>query len=77
MELETEKDNDNSALKKQQLEKKLDLMKEMQQYGQPPKELVGDQMNFFDMDAEGKAVLPNFPPGLLNDPDAAQNCSIM
>ncbi|KAK0167599.1 hypothetical protein PV327_004974 [Microctonus hyperodae] len=68
-ELETEKDDDADDVKKKRFDKIMKLMHEIQSYGAPPEDLVGDQTGLFQMDNEGNPMLP---PGI--DP---QNCNIM
>lgn len=68
-ELETEKVDDANDVKIERFDKIMKLMHEMQSYGAPPEDLVGDQPSLFQMDSEGK---PTLPPGV--DP---QNCNIM
>ncbi|XP_015115214.1 peroxisomal biogenesis factor 19 [Diachasma alloeum] len=72
-ELEKEKDDDSDPVKKQQFEKILGLMQEMQNCGQPPEDLVGEQTSLFQFDNDGNPMIgQSLPPGV--DP---QNCSIM
>lgn len=72
--METENDSDSEEVKKQRFDKILALMQEMQNYGQPPEELVGEQQSaFFQVDPEGNPMLPQLPAGV----DSPQNCSIM
>ncbi|KAK0091577.1 hypothetical protein PV326_002997 [Microctonus aethiopoides] len=68
-ELEMEKADDANDVKMERFDKIMKLMHEMQSYGAPPEDLVGDQPNLFQMDSEGN---PTLPPGI--DP---QNCNIM
>ncbi|XP_063991805.1 peroxisomal biogenesis factor 19 [Diachasmimorpha longicaudata] len=72
-ELEKEKEDDSEATKKAQFNKILGLMQEMQNCGQPPEDLIGDQTNLFDFDKDGNPLIgQSFPPGV--DP---KNCSII
>jgi len=73
-ELEKEKDDDADDVKKRRFDTILSLMQEMQTYGQPPEELVGEQNpSLFQFDPEGNSVMPGLPPGA----EPPQNCSIM
>ncbi|XP_043274822.1 peroxisomal biogenesis factor 19 isoform X1 [Venturia canescens] len=73
-ELENENETDSEEVKKQRFDTILALMQEMQNYGQPPEELVGDQQSaFFQVDADGNPVMPPLPAGV----ESPQNCNIM
>ncbi|XP_024893636.1 peroxisomal biogenesis factor 19 [Temnothorax curvispinosus] len=71
-ELEKEKEDDAEDIKQRRFECVLKLMTEMQNYGQAPDDLVGEQCSFFQFDSEGNPTLP-FPPGV----DSQQDCCIM
>lgn len=72
-ELEAEKDDDSDPVKKQRFTKILALMQEMQNCGQPPEDLVGEQTSLFQFDNDGNPMMGQaLPPGV--DP---QNCSLM
>ncbi|KAL6420988.1 hypothetical protein ACFW04_014034 [Cataglyphis niger] len=72
LELEKENKNDAEDIKKRRFESILKLMTEMQNYGQAPEDLVGEQCSLFQFDSEGNPVLP-LPSGI----DSQQDCSIM
>ncbi|KAK2587007.1 hypothetical protein KPH14_010974 [Odynerus spinipes] len=72
-ELEKEQDTDTDEIKKRRFETILSLMQDMQTYGQPPEELVGEQPALFQFDAEGNPIVPALPPGV----EVPQNCCIM
>ncbi|XP_014216502.1 peroxisomal biogenesis factor 19 [Copidosoma floridanum] len=72
-ELEEEKEDDSEEVKRQRFEKTLSLMQEMQAYGQPPDDLVGDQQPLFQLDAEGNPLGTPALPGS----DESNNCSVM
>ncbi|EZA46468.1 Peroxisomal biogenesis factor, partial [Ooceraea biroi] len=69
-ELEKEKEDDTEDTKKHRFETVLKLMTEMQNYGQAPEDLVGEQNTLFQFDAEGNP----FP---LPGADSQQECCIM
>lgn len=72
-ELNQEKDDDSLEVKKDRFSKVLALMQKLQDYGQPPAELVGDVDTPFGFDASGNpSALPTNP-----DPSANQECSVM
>ncbi|XP_077279064.1 peroxisomal biogenesis factor 19 [Temnothorax americanus] len=71
-ELEKEKEDDVEDIKQRRFQCVLKLMTEMQNYGQAPDDLVGEQCSFFQFDSEGNPTLP-FPPGV----DLQQDCCIM
>lgn len=71
LELEKEKEDDTEDIKKKRFDAILSLMQDMQSCGQPPEDLVGDQV-ISPFDGEGLPAMPNLPPGLDQ-----QNCSIM
>ncbi|XP_071576564.1 peroxisomal biogenesis factor 19 [Temnothorax nylanderi] len=71
-ELEKEKEDDAEDVKQRRFQCVLKLMTEMQNYGQAPDDLVGEQCSFFQFDSEGNPTLP-FPPGV----DSQQDCCIM
>lgn len=70
-ELNKEKDTDSADVKKERFSKVLALMQKLQDYGQPPSELVGDVDAPFNFDPQGN------PVGLPNNPEANPDCSIM
>lgn len=73
-ELEKEKEADAEDVKKRRFDTILSLMQEMQSYGQPPEELVGEQNpSLFQFDPEGNPIMPALPPGA----EPPQNCSVM
>ncbi|XP_050452899.1 peroxisomal biogenesis factor 19 isoform X2 [Cataglyphis hispanica] len=72
LELEKENKDDTEDIKKRRFESILKLMTEMQNYGQAPEDLVGEQCSLFQFDSEGNPVLP-LPSGI----DSQQDCSIM
>lgn len=71
LELEKEKENDTEDVKKKRFDVILALMQDMQSCGQPPEDLVGDQVTS-PFDGEGAPAMPALPPGLDQE-----NCSIM
>ncbi|XP_044002917.1 peroxisomal biogenesis factor 19 isoform X2 [Aphidius gifuensis] len=71
LELEKEKEDDTEDIKKKRFDVILALMQDMQSCGQPPEDLVGDQV-ISPFDGEGAPAMPALPPGLDQ-----QNCSIM
>lgn len=72
IELEKEKEDDAEDIKKHRFEYVLKLMTEMQNYGQAPEDLIGEQCSLFQFDSEGNPVLP-LPSGI----DSQQDCCIM
>lgn len=70
IELEKEKEDDTEDIKQRRFECVLKLMTEMQNYGQAPDDLVGEQCSLFQFDSEGNPTLP-FPPGV-----DSQDCCI-
>jgi len=70
-EFEEEEPSDSNDVKRQRFERILDMMQRMQEFGQPPKEIVGDMPNGFELDADG---LPKLPTGMLPNPE---QCCIM
>jgi len=72
IELEKEKEDDSADIKQRRFECVLKLMTEMQNYGQAPEDLVGEQCSLFQFDSEGNPIFP-FPPGI----DSQQDCCIM
>ncbi|CAH1962856.1 unnamed protein product [Acanthoscelides obtectus] len=67
-ELNKESDSDSNDVKKERFTKVLGLMQKLQDYGQPPPELVGDVEAPFQFDAQGNPV-PN--------PAVNSECNIM
>lgn len=72
-ELEKEKNADTEEIKKRRFEMILSLMQDMQTYGQPPEELIGEHPALLQFDSEGNPVIPPLPPGV----EIPQNCCIM
>lgn len=72
-ELESEKDDDTDEVKQTRFQTTLSLMQEMQNCGQLPEELVGEQPTFFQFDPDGNPILPTLPPGV----EMPQNCCVM
>lgn len=72
MELEKEKDDDSEDSKRSRFDTILLLMQEIQGCGLPPEELVGEQPNLFQCDADGNPIIPSIP-GI----DSPQNCCVM
>ncbi|ERL85753.1 peroxisomal biogenesis factor 19 [Dendroctonus ponderosae] len=71
-ELNQEKDTDSIEVKKDRFSKVLALMSKLQDYGQPPVELMGDVDTPFAFDPSGNpSALP------VADPAANPECSIM
>ncbi|CAH1118332.1 unnamed protein product [Phaedon cochleariae] len=70
-ELNNEKDGDSSEVKKERFSKVLALMQKLQEYGQPPAELVGDLDAPFNFDAQGN------PLNLANNLGGNSECNIM
>jgi hypothetical protein len=69
--LEKEKEDDTEDVKKHRFELVLKLMTDMQNYGQAPEDLVGQQCTLFQFDSEKG---PAFPlPGV----NSQQECCIM
>ncbi|KAG5866187.1 hypothetical protein JTB14_000004 [Gonioctena quinquepunctata] len=69
--LNEEKDTDSNDVKKERFGKVLGLMQKLQDYGQPPSELVGDLETPFNFDPQGN------PLNLGNNASANPECSIM
>lgn len=72
IELEKENKDDTEEIKKRRFDSILKLMTEMQNYGQAPEDLVGEQCSLFQFDSEGNPILP-LPSGM----DSQQDCTIM
>ena len=72
IEFEKESENDTEDIKKRRFECILKLMTEMQNYGQAPEDLVGEQCSLFQFDPEGNPIV-SLPPGI----DSQQECCIM
>ncbi|XP_072758567.1 peroxisomal biogenesis factor 19 isoform X2 [Anoplolepis gracilipes] len=70
-ELEKENKDDTEDIKKHRFESILKLMTEMQNYGQAPEDLVGEQCSLFQFDSEGNPIFP-LPSGV-----DSQDCSVM
>lgn len=51
--LESETESDTQEVKKQRFEKVLGLMQQLQDYGHPPTDLVGDVGPGFQFDSQG------------------------
>ncbi|XP_052063769.1 peroxisomal biogenesis factor 19-like [Mytilus californianus] len=66
-EFETEQPSETDERKKLRFERIIDLMQQMQDLGQPPKEIVGDMAPGLDFDENGLPKLPG----------TQQGCSIM
>ncbi|KAJ8984035.1 hypothetical protein NQ317_012259 [Molorchus minor] len=71
VELNKEKDSDSAEVKKERFQTVLALMQKLQDYGQPPAELVGDVDTPFNFDGQGN------PVGLPNNLEPNPDCSIM
>lgn len=71
IELEKGKEDDAEGIKQHRFECVLKLMMEMQNYGQAPDDLVGEQCSPFQFDFESNPTFP-FPPGV----DSQQDCCI-
>lgn len=70
-ELNKEQEGDSTEVKSERFAKVLSLMQKLQDYGQPPSELVGDLETPFSFDPQGNPL--NFPnPGQGNS-----ECSLM
>ncbi|ELT92282.1 hypothetical protein CAPTEDRAFT_224754 [Capitella teleta] len=65
-EFDEEKDADSDESKRLRFDRIMNVMQQMQELGQPPKEIVGDMPPGLDLDPNG---LPKFP--------GAEQCSIM
>lgn len=71
-ELNKENENDSTEIKKERFSKVLALMQKLQDYGQPPAELVGEVDTPFHFDPSGNPInMPNV------DPASNPECSIM
>lgn len=71
-ELNKENDSDSNEVKKERFSKVLALMQKLQDYGQPPAELVGEVDTPFQFDPAGNPMnVPNI------DPTANPECSLM
>lgn len=70
-ELNKEQESDSEDIKKERFSKVLALMQKLQDYGQPPAELVGDLEAPFNFDQQGNPL--NLPNQLQGNSD----CSIM
>ncbi|KAK3098695.1 hypothetical protein FSP39_022123 [Pinctada imbricata] len=66
-EFESENASDSSDVQKHRFETIVDLMQQMQELGQPPKEIVGDMAPGLEFDQNGMPKMPGAPEG----------CSIM
>jgi len=73
-EFEAEKEDDPEDVKKARFEKVLDHMQKMQEFGHPPKELIGDMApGFVELDEQGNPRISGLPlPSNGSDP-----CSLM
>ncbi|XP_018404509.1 PREDICTED: peroxisomal biogenesis factor 19 isoform X2 [Cyphomyrmex costatus] len=71
IELEKEKEDDTESIKQHRFECVLKLMTEMQNYGQAPDDLVGEQCSPFQFNLENNPTFP-FPLGV----DSQQDCCI-
>lgn len=71
IELEKEKEDDTEDIKQHRFECVLKLMTEMQNYGQAPDDLFGEQCLPFQFDFGSNPTFP-FPPGI----DSQQDCCI-
>ncbi|XP_050313627.1 peroxisomal biogenesis factor 19 [Anthonomus grandis grandis] len=72
-ELNKEQETDSTEVKKERFSKVLALMQKLQDYGQPPAELVGDADAPFTFDPSGNPLqMPNLP-----DPTGNPECCIM
>jgi peroxin-19 len=69
-ELNKEQESDSTEVKSERFSKVLSLMQKLQDYGQPPSELVGDLETPFNFDPQGNPL--NFP-----NPAANSECSLM
>lgn len=72
-EFELEKEDDPDDVKKARFEKVLDLMQKMQEYGHPPKELIGDMASGFEFDEQGSPKLS----GLPQPANGSDSCCLM
>ncbi|XP_066257772.1 peroxisomal biogenesis factor 19 [Euwallacea similis] len=72
-ELNKEKVDDSLEVKKERFSKVLSLMQKLQDYGQPPAELVGEVDTPFQFDPTGNPMA--MPPSA--DPSANPDCSVM
>nr|XP_023013539.1 peroxisomal biogenesis factor 19 [Leptinotarsa decemlineata] len=71
VELNEEKETDSNDVKKERFMKVLGLMQKLQDYGQPPSELVGDLETPFGFDPQGN------PLNSENNPGSNSECNIM
>lgn len=62
-EFESELSHDSEDRKKLRFERIVDLMQQMQDLGQPPKEIVGDMAPGLDFDENGLPKIPGTPQG--------------
>ncbi|CAH1798044.1 unnamed protein product [Owenia fusiformis] len=65
-EFESEQQTDSEDVQKERFEKILDLMQKMQEFGQPPKDIVGEMAPGLQFDAEGNPQLPGMNPEQCN-----------
>ncbi|KAL6260815.1 hypothetical protein P5V15_008341 [Pogonomyrmex californicus] len=72
IEFEKEKEDDTEDIKQHRFECILKHMTEMQNYGQAPDDLIGEQCSLFQFDSEGNPIFP-FPSGR----ESQQDCCIM
>lgn len=72
-ELEKEQDTDTDEAKRRRFEVILSLMQDMQTYGHPPEELIGEHPALFQFDSEGNPIIQTLPPGV----ETPQDCCIM
>lgn len=73
-EYESEKDSDSPEVKKARFERILDLMQKMQEFGHPPKELIGDMVPGFEVDESGIPRIPGITP---RGGSGGDSCSVM
>ncbi|XP_066599289.1 peroxisomal biogenesis factor 19-like [Prorops nasuta] len=72
-EFEAEKDDDTEELKRHRFKLILNFLQEMQKYGQPPEELVGEQPALFQFDNDDNPILSSLSSGA----EAPKNCCLM
>ncbi|XP_015172172.1 PREDICTED: peroxisomal biogenesis factor 19 [Polistes dominula] len=72
-ELEKEQSTDTDEAKRRRFEVILSLMQDMQTYGHPPEELIGEHPALFQFDSDGNPIIQSLPPGV----ETPQDCCIM
>ncbi|XP_041373219.1 peroxisomal biogenesis factor 19-like [Gigantopelta aegis] len=69
-EFESESDSETEDAKRQRFEKLMDLMQQMQELGQPPKDIVGEMAPGLEFDENGMPKVPGMPA-------MSEQCAVM